>query len=95
MLLDWLKEKLGLIDYTQDDIVEKTLKELDFLDDVWIEDQSGKILKGWVFDINKKHIFVTIPIEDGYLDYRFVITRPLSQTKLNQNNLILHLNKPC
>ena len=74
----------------------KTIKELDFLDTVWIIDINERLLKGWVFDINKKHIIVTVPLENGnFLDFRFIITRPLSQTKLIQNNNILFLNKPC
>lgn len=74
----------------------KTIKELDFLDTVWVLDINERLLKGWVFDINKKHIIVTVPLENGnFLDFRFIITRPLSQTKLIQNNNILFLNKPC
>lgn len=74
----------------------KILKELDYFDDVWIKDQNGIILKGWVFDINKKHIIVTIPSSDNkFFDFRFIITRPLTQTKLIQNNITLFLNDPC
>ena len=74
----------------------KTLSELDYLDYVWIKDRAGDILRGWVVDVNKKHIIATVPIGEGqFLDYRFNITRPLSQTELTQNNSTLYLNNPC
>lgn len=77
-------------------IVLKTLKELDYLDSVWIKDKSDNILEGWVFDINKKHIIVTIPLYNNqFIDFKFNVTRPLSQTQLTQNNVTIYLNKPC
>ena len=75
---------------------KKTIKDLDFLDTVWILDVDESLLEGWIFDINKKHIIVTVPLKDGnFLDFRFNITRPLSQIKLIQNNRVLFVNKPC
>lgn len=90
-LLNWLFPVIDLPEKRQ-----KTLKELDFLDDVWIKNPSGDILKGWVFDINKKHIYVTVPIgNQEYLDYRFTISRPFSRTEITQNNKTLYFNNPC
>ena len=78
----------------EEEVKLKTLKELDILDTVWIKDDAEDILEGGVFDINKKHIIVTVPLEDkGFLDFRFVITRPLTQTELTQNGKTLYLNK--
>lgn len=74
----------------------KTLKDLDFLDTVWVLDINESLLEGWVFDINKKHIIVTVPLKEGqFLDFRFSVTKPLSQTQLKQSNRTLFLNKPC
>lgn len=93
-LIDKLK-KLFVINVPKKVMKPKILGELDYLDDVWIKDNAGNLFKGWVFDINKKHIIATVPSEDGsFLDFRFSITRPLTQTELNQNNKTLYLNKP-
>lgn len=74
----------------------KTLKELDLLDDVWVKDKDGIIYKGWVFHINKHHLIVLIPLENkSSIEFRFNITRPLTQTEIVQGNRILFLNKPC
>ena len=71
----------------------KTIQDLEVFDTVWVKEKDI-LYEGWIFDINKKHIIVTVP-KDNYKDYRFVITRPLSQTELNQNGHTLLFNKPC
>lgn len=74
----------------------KMIKDLDVLDTVWILDSSESLLKGWVWDINKKHVIVTVPLpENTFADFRFSITRPNTQTKLIESNKILFLNEPC
>ena len=74
---------------------EKTLIDLDVLDTVWILD-NDVLYEGWVYDINKKHVIVTALSKDKkYLDFRFTITKPLTQSQLIQNNKTLFLNKPC
>ena len=74
----------------------KTIKELDLLDDVWVKDKDGIIYKGWVFHINKHHLIVLVPLENKInLEFRFDITRPLTQTQIVQGNRILFLNEPC
>lgn len=75
---------------------KKTLKELDSFDTVWVLDVDGSLLEGWVYDITRKHILVVIPIGLGkFIDVRFSIKKPLSQTELTENNKTLFLNKPC
>lgn len=74
----------------------KTLQDLEIFDTIWIENSEGELLKGWIFDINKKHIIVSAYDKDGNnQDYRFSLTRPLTQTQLKQNNLTLFLEEPC
>lgn len=89
-ILDWIVPP-----YVPPERKEKTLEELDILDDVWILSSDESLLKGWVFDINKKHIIVVIPVKNkDFLEFRFNVTRPLSQTKLVQNHKTLFLNEP-
>lgn len=74
----------------------KTLKELDLLDDVWVKDKDGIIYKGWIFHINKHHLIVLVPLEEKMsLEFRFNITRPLTQTEIVQGSRTLFLNEPC
>ena len=94
-IIDKIKEWFSIPEYKRYEKPLKTLKDLDFFDDVWIKDGSS-ILKGWIFDLNKKHIIITIPTDEGeFLDYRFTITKPLNQTELNQYNKTLYFNDPC
>lgn len=74
----------------------KTLQDLEIFDTIWIKDSSGNILKGWIFDLTKKHVIVSAYDDagNGY-EYHFVLTRPLTQTQLKQNNITLFLEKPC
>ena len=73
----------------------KTIKELDLLDDVWVKDKDGTIFRGWIFHINKHHLIVLVPLETTSIEFRFNITRPLTQTQLIQGNRTLFLNEPC
>lgn len=74
----------------------KTFKDLDILDTVWILNFDKTLMEGIVWEINKKHIIITIQTESGkFIDVMFSGRRPLSQTKLTQNHKILFLNKPC
>lgn len=75
----------------------KTLKDADLFDTVWIVDKSGTIYEGWIYDKTRKHIIVTVPVEQGeYQDYRFIISKSNRfDTTIEQNHNILHFNKPC
>ena len=93
--LDNLK-KIIVPKYNKIDKPKKTLADLDFLDTVWILNSDESLLEGWVFDINKKHVIVTVRLsDDEFLDFRFIITRPNTKTFITQNNKVLFLNKPC
>ena len=66
---------------------KKTIRQLDFLDDVWVKD--GDILyKGWVFDKTRRHIVVCYDI----YDYKFRIAG--QEYTIEQENKILYCNKP-
>ena len=72
----------------------KTLQDLEIFDTVWVKDLDGNIQKGWVFDLTKKHIIVTIPMDGQFQDYRFRTIRPLTNTEIKQNDIVLYLNDP-
>lgn len=67
-----------------------TIKDLEELSDVWIDD-NGELYKGWVWEKTNKHIIVLYG--DG-LDYKFNIIRPLTRTVIAQNHKILYCNNP-
>ncbi len=69
-------------------INNKNLSDLDIFDTVWVQDTDKNILTGWVYDINKKHIIVTIPTDDKFIDIRF------KRDSNNTKNYTLLLNKP-
>lgn len=73
----------------------KTISDLDIADSVWIKDSHNILHEGWVYDINKKRIIVITSDKNDILEFRFTITRPLSQIQLTQNNKTLYLNEPC
>ncbi len=93
----WNKIKNLLIPvYKPPEITEKTLKDLEVLDTVWILDSDNILLQGWVFEKTTKHVIVVVSMKNNKsLDFRFTITKPLSQTQITQNGKILFLNKPC
>lgn len=73
---------------------EKTLKELDTFDTVWVLDTDNTLLEGWIYEITKKHIFVVAP-SANFTDFRFSVKKPLSQVSLTENGRTLFVNKPC
>lgn len=91
-LLDIFKTK-----DVKNSIILKELKDADLFDTVWIVDKSGTIYEGWIYDKTRKHIIVTVPVEQGeYQDYRFIISKSNRfDTTIEQNHNILHFNKPC
>ena len=69
----------------------KTIKDLDILDDVWIE-ESGIIRQAWVFEKTRKHICVVY--SDDFTDYKFQIYKPFNISEFKQGNKTLYCNKP-
>lgn len=69
---------------------EKTLKELQVFDDVWIE-ENGEVFKGWIWEISRRCI--TVVYDNGTKDYKFQIPRPLNVVKIEQDNKILYCNE--
>lgn len=70
---------------------ERTIKDLEFFDDVWIE-EDGVIYRGWIWEISRRCI--TVVYKYGMKDFRFQIPRPLTLTKIEQDNKVLYCNKP-
>jgi len=71
---------------------QKTLKDLEFFDDIWVE-EDGVVYSGWIYEISRRCI--TVVYDKSLRDYRFQIPRPLTLTKIEQDNKILYCNKPC
>lgn len=65
----------------------KTVRNLDYLDDVWVKD--GDVLyKGWIWDISRRHVTVCY----GDLDYKFRISK--QDDIIEQDDKILYCNEP-
>lgn len=66
----------------------KTIRNLDYLDDVWVKD--GDVLyKGWVYDISRRHVTVCY---GDFLDYKFRISK--QEDTIEQDDKILYCNEP-
>ena len=70
---------------------EKTIKDLDFCDTVWIKDEDG-LFEGWVFDITRRCVVVIY--DKGWRDFRFRIEKPLNRTEIEQSGKVLYCNEP-
>jgi len=71
-------------------IPNKTLETLDILDDVYVE-RDNEILCGWIWEINKKSIYVILSnLETITIHYK----RPLTQSIIKDENVTLYLNNP-
>jgi len=70
---------------------QRTLKDLDYFDSVWIKD-NGIIYEGWVFDITRRCIVVCYGPD--LLDFRFHLEKPLNCTELIQGDKTLYCNQP-
>lgn len=69
----------------------KTFKELDYLDSVWIR-EDGVLYEGWVFDITRRCIVVVYGHD--LKDFRFRIDKTMNDTELEQDSRILYCNEP-
>lgn len=69
---------------------EKTIKDIEFFDDVWIKD-NDVIYKGWVWEKTRRHI--TVIYNEGILDFKFNLTKPFNRTSIEQDNKVLYCNK--
>lgn len=69
----------------------KTLKDLDYLDSVWIK-EDDEIFEGWVFDFTRRCIIVVYGNE--LRDFRFRLEKPLDRTEIEQDGKILYCNDP-
>lgn len=69
----------------------RTIKDLDYFDTVWIQDQNV-IYEGWVFDITRRCIVVCYGPD--LLDYRFHIEKPYDRTEIIEGGKILYCNDP-
>ena len=73
------------------EVQQKTIKDLDILDDVWIKDDDV-IYNGWVYEITRRCIIVVYGPDQR--DFRFRLEKPLNKTEIKQNEKILYCNKP-
>lgn len=90
-MLKWLKKIFNSeISLNQNELKSITLNEIDVFDTVWVED-NGIIQEGWIYDKTKRRLVIVV----GSNEYIVHYNRPLTQTKIEFNNKILHLNKPC
>ena len=89
----WTKfiQKLFLISEAEPEKKEKTLKDLDILDTVWVK-EDDTIFEGWVFDITRRCIIIVYG--NDLRDFRFRMEKPLNRTEIEQSNKILYCNNP-
>ena len=89
----WTKfiQKLFLISETEPKKKEKTLKDLDILDTVWVK-EDDTIFEGWIFDITRRCIIVVYG--KNLRDFRFRVEKPLNRTEIEQSDKILYCNNP-
>ena len=69
----------------------KTVKDLDYLDSVWVKEDS-EIFEGWVFDFTRRCIIVVYG--NDLRDFRFRLEKPLDRTEIEQDGKILYCNDP-
>jgi len=69
----------------------KTLKDLDYLDSVWIK-EDDEIFEGWVFDFTRRCIIVVYGHD--LRDFRFRMEKPFNRTEIQQNDKTLYCNEP-
>lgn len=69
----------------------KTLKDLDYLDSVWIK-EDDEIFEGWVFDFTRRCVIVVYG--NDLRDFRFRLEKPLDRTEIEQDGKILYCNNP-
>lgn len=67
------------------------IKDLDYLDPVWVK-ENGIIYEGWVFDITRRCIIVLYGSD--LRDFRFRIDKNMDKTELSQDDKILYCNMP-
>lgn len=89
----WLTRFIQKLNQKSEDIKlkNKTFKELDYLDSVWIR-EDGVLYEGWVFDITRRCIIVVYGHD--LKDFKFRIDKTMNDTKLEQDSRILYCNEP-
>lgn len=85
--MKWIKE-LFKTSKQETEVPIKTLETIDLCDDVLIE-ENGEIRKGWIWEITKRTILV-LTHDKEIVSIRY--QRPLTQSIIKDNNLILYLN---
>jgi len=89
-MIKWFK-KLFQKPIIQKEIHKKTIKELDYIDTIWIK-ENDIIYEGWVFDITRRSIVICY--DEDLKDYRFRIAGLGDNTEIIQDNKILYCNEP-
>ena len=89
----WLTKLISKITKNPEEKISnpKTVKDLQLMDDIWIK-EDGELYTGWIWDISRRCI--TVVYGEDSRDYKFQIPRPMTATKIEQDNKILFCNKP-
>ena len=89
----WTKfiQKLFLVSEGEKKKPTKTIKDLDFLDTVWVK-EDGIIFEGFVFDITRRCIIIVYGKD--LRDFRFRMEKPLNRVELEQSGKVLYCNEP-
>ena len=84
-------QKLFLVPETKTKKSLKKIKNLDFLDTIWVKEEDV-IFEGWVFDITRRCIIVVYGKD--LRDFRFRTEKFLDKTEIIQDDKILYCNEP-
>lgn len=76
---------------TQAKPIKKTIKDLDYLDTIWVK-EDDIIFEGWVFDFTRRSIIVVYG--EDLRDFKFRLEKSQDSTKIEQNGKILYSSKP-
>lgn len=83
-------KKLFKLNETKSLKKEKTVKDLQIFDDIWVK-EDNEIFKGWIWDISRRCI--TVVYGEGLRDFKFQIPRPMNVTEIVQGDKVLYCNE--
>lgn len=84
-------EKLFSLKQETEEAKLKTIKNLDYLDTVWVKD-NDTIFEGWVFDITRRGIIIVYGPDSR--DFRFIVEKQYNNSEITQGNKTLYCNRP-
>lgn len=84
-------EKLFSLKQETEEAKLKIIKNLDYLDTVWVKD-NDTIFEGWVFDITRRGIIIVYGPDSR--DFRFIVEKQYNNSEITQGNKTLYCNRP-